>query len=1370
MITFLLVFLGVSAALTGLDPRKIVTQYQTRVWDLKSGLPANSVYALRQTHDGFLWIGTQEGLVRFDGVDFELFTREKIPQLKDNQIRALYQDRDRALWIGTNSGGLTRFKDGEFTTYPVNRYKSLSGIKAIDEDRWGNLWIGSLKMGLTRLSRGRFTTYTTTGGLPGNQVRFIYKDANRDLWVTTSAGIVKLIEPGLFRPVSHQNPLPGLKTACLYDTDTESLWIGTGEHGLFRLRDRRVSAYGTEQGLPHLTLYVLFKDRMKNLWIGTDGGGLTRMTNGVSGTLSSDRGPALGSVSSIYEDREGSLWVGTLDSGLHQLRDTKFTTFTTREGLTHDYIHCIHEARGGGLWVGTENGLNRLKNGKITRVITTADGLSDNAVLAVLEDGAGYLRIGTWGGLNRFKNGKTLTLTKPFTLTKENGLSDNRVRCLLEDKQGNTWVGTENGLNRFDPDTGKITVFTTADGLSSNVVRFILEDRGTLRVGTDAGLNFLKDGRLTHFRAVAGAENSSFRCAYRDKEGTLWFGTDAGLIRLKGEKAVLFTFLCGLIENDVYSILEDEHGRLWLGGRNGVSRVGKKELENFSNGTLPRVRPHSYNEMDGMKSRWCTGGGCKTRDGTLWFPTSEGVTMIHPGRIKTNTLAPAVIIKKFIVDDKPVTIPAETPGTPPLELGPGKKRLEFHYTGVSFINPRRMRFKLKLDGYDSDWIDAGKTRRTTYTLLPPGKYTFTVTACNHDGLWDPQGASFSFYLKPYFSQTIWFYLSIALLAGLFVFAGYRFRVRQLKTRAGELRSQVAARTRDLEERNIQLENAQQKIEHSKDLIEAKNRQLEKQSHQLKDLDEAKSRFFANISHDFRTPLTLIMGPLEQILSEPPDRPELEKKTEMMLRNSQRLLALIDQLLELSKFDSGKVKLHPHLQNIVPFLKGVVASFEPAANQNELDLTFHTENEEQDITLYFDPEKLEEVLFNLLSNAVKFTPAGGKITVTVTRNREERENFPSGSVDISVCDTGPGIPAEQAAHIFDRFYQADSTYEYQKKGTGIGLAIAKELVELHHGRIHVKSREGEGTKFLIHLRRGVPADYREERGIPLDIKEASRAVVHEGPRAVVLEGPHAVALEGPHAVGKNIILVVEDNADVREYIRGSLEPLYTVMDAKDGREGIQKAQEIIPDLIISDIMMPGADGYELCRVLKTGRATSHIPIILLTAKAAEENIIRGLETGADDYITKPFNTKILCARIKNLIDLRAHLQQTLNREMTLQPAKMPVSPIDKEFLTDLQAVINKNVSDPGLNVEELSRKLYMGRATLYRKIHALSGESPTELIRSYRLKRGAELLKNTNLSVLEVAFEVGFSSANYFTKCFKKKFHQLPTTYQTSESG
>jgi signal transduction histidine kinase/DNA-binding response OmpR family regulator len=591
------------------------------------------------------------------------------------------------------------------------------------------------------------------------------------------------------------------------------------------------------------------------------------------------------------------------------------------------------------------------------------------------------------------------------------------------------------------------------------------------------------------------------------------------------------------------------------------------------------------------------------------------------------------------------------------------------------------------------------------------------------------------------------------------------------SRISDANQRKLIRMLDLEQENLRLEKL---VNQRAKEIEEKNRVLQEQSEKLTEMDKIKSRFFSNISHEFRTPLTLIMGPLEQMIEDCPENdPERKRKLTLVLRNAQRLLRLINQLLDLSKLDSGKLTLQAQKNHILHFVKGIASSFSLLARQYELELAVYAGAGEdqagaEDILLYFDTVKMEDALCNLLINAIKFTPAGGVVSVTVKEVPPAQGVFSAGAVEISVSDTGPGIPAEHIQNIFDRFYQGGAASSYQQKGTGIGLALTKELVELHYGTIEAAAQEGEGSRFTIRLPKGnahlspeeiiaEPASKTQPSTIPHDTGEFP---IPE----ITGEDPETHILSPGKSGTENIILVVEDSTDIREYIKKALEPHYSVVEAANGREGIQLAREIIPDLIISDLLMPEVDGYQLCRTLKEEFATSHIPVILLTAKASEEDMVTGLEAGADDYVTKPFSTKILHARIKNLIDLRRHLQQTFNREMTRQPVSISVSSIDKEFVRNLKTAIEDNLSDPEFNVEQLCRILSVSRPTLYRKLQALSGESPTDLLRSFRLKRASQLLESRSVSVTEVAFETGFASRTYFTKCFKEKFHVLPSEY------
>ncbi len=1428
---FIIIFLypGLSSGLFALEPGKALTQYHLQHWNMENGLPSNSIYTITQTRDGYLWLGTSAGLVRFDGFDFKVYNRRNTPNLGDDEIHAIYEDRQGVLWIGTDSGGLCKLSKDTCFLYPATTNQGLYKISAINEDNQGNLWIGSTANGLTIFNKETFSTYTDKNnpGLPSNEIRDIYQDNCSELWVTTAAGVRKIMSPGVFQDIAPLELYPALEkvrfyNTCLYDVEENVLWIGTFGQGLIRLQDGNMMTFGLDDDtrISSPNIDTLYQDRRGDIWIGTDGGGVTHWDGQTSSTLEGGSGLASGYVYAIYEDSESSTWIGTIDGGLHRLRDSKFITYTSSEGLSHDYCSCVSAAPGGGLWIGTERGLNRLTNGVIRPFPSNSKFFSAKFITAVFEDKnhPGKLWTGTTNGLYLldYETGDI------YTFTCADGLCSDAINCICNDSQGNTWVGTVNGLNRFDPVTRSFTKFTTGDGRSGDSIKFILEDRyGRYWIVSSSGLYRLVDDNLIPFHTDALPGEQFFRCAYEDASGTLWFGTFNGLLRVrvpytpgtdsldspgqtrgvstKVDNSIpqvdLFTMRDGLIENYIYSILEDKQGYLWLGGRRGISRVAKVQFQN-DQAVSPgkhRLHPTLFNEMDGLRSGWCSGPGCITGDGRFWFPTGLGVTSIQPAFIRKNRIPPTVLIEKLNVDGNSVSLPGRKEGGANvygnrLHLEPGYKRLEFHYTSISFVSPREIRFKVKLEGYDKTWVDMGNRRSIAYTELSPGNYNFIVTACNNDGVWNETGVSLSFYLAPYFYQTPWFLPVLVLFLLFIVFSLHRLRVSRLKAREKELSALVEKRTRDLKERSLELEK-------SRDLIENKNIQLEDQSKKLKELDQLKSRFYTYISHEFRTPLTLIMGPLEQMVSTAPpvNQHTWKQKLSSVLANSRRLLHLINQLLDLSKFDSGKMTLRASRQDIVPLVETLAASFESLFQQKEQELILQLPGEE--IFLYFDKEKMENVLINLLANAIKYTPAGGKITISLKKipGSPGTEDFPLGHLEIKIADTGEGIPVDQLPHIFDHFYRARSTRESRQQGTGIGLSLVKESVNLHHGEITVSSHTAErdssraGTEFTIRIPLGKehlqPGEIEASPPEGLDTASetgASALLVTQNIMETIREELHEQTLIGrgedskdgqpsDETTERDIILVVDDNQKMRQYIRESLEPHFKILEAQDGSQGVNSALEFIPDLVISDVMMPVMDGFELCKRLKTDRKTSHIPVILLTAKASETSIVEGLETGADDYITKPFSTTVLLARIKNLIDQRRQLQANMQREMLLQPVKTSFSSMDQEFIDELKTIMEKNLDEAEFNVDALCKQIMMSRATLYRKIQALSGENPTQFIRSYRLKRAAELLRNEAGSITDVAFQTGFSSVAYFSKCFKDKFHCSPSEYPVSSA-
>jgi signal transduction histidine kinase/DNA-binding response OmpR family regulator len=1069
----------------------------------------------------------------------------------------------------------------------------------------------------------------------------------------------------------------------------------------------------------------------------------------------------------------------------------------TREyGLQDDDVKYVFEDLQGNLWLALNKGISKIEYGSPVSVFDDRSNLT-GIVLSVVKH-HNFLYSGTTSGLYSFDStgkfhpilkipcwslmsmGNTLlAATSEGVFQVGNGVDNGTgieepsyVLFRSKKNRNRIWVGTKKGLASLYRETENHRWISEKLKNIDQEIRTIVEDmNGNLWLGTSPNgvlrVRFPGDNISSDVTAISSYNDSNelppgevyvFMAARR-----VMFGADAGLFRFDEKKNVFIPdpgfgdeFANG--SRSFCCLSEDKNGNIWFHSRYRNFQAipgpdGSFDI-NEEPSLISPVRVNAIYPDPGEDIAWFASDG-----GLIRYDTTNIKKRYNPDF--SPLIRKVWVNENLRIDGYKMEIDKDWKDIfPPL---PYKERnLRFEFAAPFFLGESITQYRYLLEGYDEKWSEWTNDTKRDYTNLDSGIYTFQVRAKNVYGELNRK-AVFTFKILPPWFETWWAFLLYAFFAFLMVYFIVKWRSWRLHQEKQRLEQVVKERTKEINQKNQQLE---------KQTI-----QLQEQSEKLKEMDQVKSRFFANISHEFRTPLTLIMGPLEQMLTDDDEEEQNQKeRVKLMLRNSQRLLNLINQLLDLSKLDSGKMKLQAARQNIVPFLKGLTDSFHFMAAQNKLDLIFHAG--EEDIMLYFDAEKLEKVICNLLSNAIKFTPPGGKITIKVKNNPTPAGNFPSGWVEISVADTGVGIPRGQLQYIFDRFYQAGVPGEHEQKGSGIGLALTKELVILHRGEIEVKSSDGSdgesrGTGFTLriplgkeHLRSEEMKDLSEissHRQKPCEVPQLYAVEKEEEERDVKQKD---IELETQE---KEIILVVEDSRDVRKYIRGPLEKLYTVVEAVNGREGIEKAREIIPDLIISDIMMPGADGYELCSVLKQDVLTSHIPIVLLTAKASEENVIQGLETGADDYITKPFNTRILMVRIRNLIDLRRQLQQKMKRQMMLQPAEISVSSIDEEFIKELQAAIEKNLADPEFTVEELGKKLYMSRASLYRKIQALTGESPNHFIRNYRLKRAAQLLKENFGNVTEVAFEVGFSSSAYFTKCFKEQFQQLPSSYQASES-
>ena len=1080
------------------------------------------------------------------------------------------------------------------------------------------------------------------------------------------------------------------------------------------------------------------------------------------------------------------LWFGTPFGGINKFDRERFTNFlhdpNNPNSLSHQVVwsFCEDPDSSNILWLGTGGGgLNRFdrKTLRFKHHIHDPENLqsiSDNVVRPIIIDHTGTLWLGTQnGGLNKFdrKNEQFTRLVNDPKNPKS--LSDNWVWSIYEDHTSTLWIGTSGGLNKLvlsksegsDREKEQFTRFVNdpknPNSLSHNAVWTIYEDRaGTLWIGTlGGGLNKFDREKEQFTRFVHDPKNphslsdNTIGGIYEDQAGTLWIGTDGGLNKFDPaqQQFMHYTVKDGLPDNSIGGILEDNHGRLWL-NTVGLSRFDPKTAI-FRN----------YDVSDGVQKEFARSASYKSSSGEMFFGGTNGFNAFHPDSIKDNPYIPTVVIsafKRYNTD--------EAEGIGIVEKGISAKKtitvsykdniLSFEFAALSYRNTFKNKYAYKLEGFSDQWIQLGTERRVSFTNLDPGEYTLRVKGSNNDGVWNEEGTSLKITVTPPWWKTRWAYVFYVLLFTILLYGWRRYDLHRI---------------------------------HLKNQLKLEKVEAEK----MKELDHFKSRFFANISHEFRTPLTLILGQIDSMIARTVDE-QNRNKLGMAFRNARQLLRLINQLLDLSKIEAGSMALKARRANLIPFLKNLVFSFESLAEQKQISLQFQTTHE--DIEIYFEPEKLEKVFYNLLSNAFKFTAEGGKISVKVTKgetlNNEKasrkdaetqrmrkdfslrnlrgfaplRDNNGSFSfVEISVKDTGIGIPANELARIFDRFYQVDGTQTRQHEGTGIGLALAKELVELHHGEITVTSEVGAGTEFVVKLPLGalhLKSSEMIEEAVPL-VAESDYLT---RPAEELFISPIAPPATAP-ATATDIVLVLEDNADVRSYIREHLEEHYKIIEATNGEEGLAKAQETIPDLIITDVMMPKMDGFEFSRRLRHDEKTSHIPIIMLTAKASLESKIEGLETGVDDYLTKPFSPKELLARVRNLITLRRQLRERFSRATIIKPSEVSAVSVDQAFLQRVLSAIEANFGEEEFGVENIADEVHMSVSQLNRKLNGLINQPAGQLLRSMRLQRAADLLQQNAGTVAEIAYQVGFGSQAHFTTMFQKQFGCTPKEYAKRSS-
>lgn len=1423
----------------------------------ESTLSRDAVWAVYEDHAGTIWAGTYGGgLNKFDAATqtFRHFLHD--PQnpnsLSNNVVRAIHElsDEPGVLWIATVGGGLNRF-DTRTETFINFRHDpsdpsslASNSVHALYESKDGTLWLGTGN-GFSQLIRPRNSKTANASA----------RDASESISFRNYR----------FKP--DENPLDlytGGVTAILESKDG-TLWLGANAGGLSRF-DAESETYvhythdpDDPKSLSRGSVRALREDAAGAIWIGTYGGGLNRFDRATRTfthyTYDPDDPHSLSNnvVRDIFEDRSGVMWIATFGGGLNKVVRTRFAHLRHEpnnfNSLSHNNVKKIDEDLRGRIWV-------IMQEGGLTRIDMNAEGttythyeydpnnsnsLGQNSIISMIESrdkpGVFWLRTAN-RGLNRFDSNTNSFVRFEHDPDNPNSLSSNRISTIHQSLQEPAifWIGAARGhLNRLETRWTKFTRFDLGTSsllekihesprepgvlwigtLARGLIRFDSENKtfqhilqedtvanipahiemihespkrlGILWVTTDRE-GFYKivhhalknETNIKKFRHQPGDPNSlasdKLWAFCETDDGVLWFGTEKGLSRFDPETETFtnYTTAHGLPGDFIQSMLPDDNGHIWVATNGGLSRF-TPVTEHF----------RSYSVSDGLQGNsFNVGAFAKGRDGTLYFGGVNGLNVFHPDSIRDNPHIPPVVFTDFQIFNKPVkidrdkadedqTLPGHISTLAQIVLSHRENVFSFEFAALDYAAPEQNQYAYKMEGFHKDWIDAGTNRTASFTNLDQGEYTFRVKGSNNDGVWNEQGASLQITILMPWWRTWWAY---SLYVGFIVLTLYGLRRFE------------------------------------------KNRQQFRHEAELQKVDHLKSRFFANISHEFRTPLTLIMGQIDALQSEQLAE-RIKEKLAMASRNAGQLLTLINQLLDLSKFEAGQMTLRASQQNIVPLLRRTVASFESWAAQKRIALQFETSHDE--ILLWYEQEKIEKVIVNLLSNALKFTPGGGSVKVAVAGSSGEgervsgrwgeREKGGTGvdsathpipsflhhplshtpSLEIQVRDSGIGIPHDRLLHIFDRFYQVDSSQTREFEGTGIGLALAQELVQLHGGGISVQSAEGFGATFTVTLPLGNAHLKPEQMVEPVDSGQYSEISDRDSDKLIDIppskggeepvspfEGElremskqSATSIEQPAtedqqsktpSIPGDFILIVEDNADMRAFIGENLRNKYRIVEAANGEEGFAKAQEYIPDLIITDVMMSRVDGYEMTRRIRQDQVTCHIPIIMLTAKAADEDKFEGLEQGVDAYLTKPFNKKELRIRVRKLIELRRQLRQRAGVKAVLTPSEIEASSMDQEFLQRVQEIIEKKMGNENFSVDDLAGQIGMGKRQLQRKLKALTDSSPQQCIRTMRLQRAKQLLEQNAGTVSEVAFQVGYSEGSALARAFREEFGFVPT--------
>ncbi len=1360
------------------------------------GLSQNDVNCIFQDSEGLMWFGTHDGLNRYDGYNFKIYRPENnnSNSINSNLIFALTGDQKGNLWIGSSGDGLSHFnkKTEKFTHYihePENP-KSLKNnqINGLFVDSKNRLWVATIDgVSMAQLSEEsamefEHFEFVNRQTIVGNAYCFL-EDEKNQLWIGTARGLYKLVENqngnkhfsleafrySQIRSISQTNfgyILVGANNS-LYSLDINSpslksnliltntagntsissilvqkntIWAGTG-NGLFKLEFNPVGkeitlsnryTYHPQQvnSISKNIIKALYLDKTDIVWIGTNGGGINKydpnrkkfkhIKNSLNPkSLSYDK------IRAIYEDSHENLWIGTEGGELNMLpkenADGFYTGFRIFPNIRN--IFSINEIERKGrkiLLLGGESysTIVQLDITDPNNIIQVSDPIFANfvgSVFSILEDSNKNLWIGTYnqGVLRWIYDSETETYRKDVLSHTERdylSISSNIIRNILEDHKGNIWFATGNGLSMLPKDeilrnNPKFKIFKydkeNPNSLSHNYILELFQDHNkTLWIGTFGG----------GLNKYIPSETET--------------GQDAFVAFKEGD---------GLPNNVVKGILQDGNGNLWVSTNKGLSKF-HPENETFKN----------YDVNDGLQdNEFQELARLHRKNGDLIFGGINGFNIFSPSKIKDNPIEAETIITGLSVFNKPIAVgdtinnrvllKSPISNVDRIQLKYKENSFSFEFAGLHYSAPEKNNFLYMLEGFDKDWIFTdSKKRFATYTNLSPGDYTLMVKASNNDNVWDSTPSKINITIAPPYYLTKLAFLIYALILGGLLLMYRRFTIiKTSKKHAMEL-------------------------EH-----------IEKEKNE--ELQRIKLEFFTNITHEFTTPLTLIKGPLKYLQKQGNgiDNEAKQEQYKLMQKNTDYLLRLITQLLDFRKINQGKMRLVMRNSNIVNFIKEVSEPFQFMARKHHI--AFNIEGTDNNIKSWFDHDAVEKIMNNLLSNAFKFTPENGVIEVSISSHQGaifKNSNRTTNYIEIEVRDSGAGMSESKVKNIFERFFSEKNEERKNSKGMGIGLAFVKSLIELHQGNINVDSDIGKGTTFRVRL----PKDKKAYTNIPeITCKEATESdflVRSSESDSLAISINDEIVDESLNKTNSEtpILLVVDDNKDIQTFIKQALKNKFIIYSAENGADALELLRSIDPKVIITDIMMPIMDGIEFCQHVKSKKETSHIPVVMLTAKLSQENEIIGLKTGADAYIRKPFDVEILELKLNNILKHREELRNKFNLDITLQPKEITVTSIDERFLNQAIEIVEKHMMNTDFNVEMLVKEMGYSRTNLYKKFKEITGLSSSEFIRNIRLKRAVQLFEQSDLSVKEIMYMTGFNTSSYFAKCFKKQFGVKPSEY------